>query len=240
MLRLIGLAISIGIADSINPGTIAPALYLAHGEGGRRRVAEFTLAVFAVGILGGAAIALGPGRLLLSALPHPTHHTRYLLETIAGVVMLVGGLYLLRYRKTLAGKPLPEVNAEGRSSAWLGATITAIELPTAFPYFAVIAAVVGSGLGPARQLSLLMLFNLCFIGPLLGILGVLTFAPNRADQLLGSAREWLQDNWPMALAGLLLVAGLFVTLLGTTGLAGRRSRFVRFMRHFPRVLRSVK
>ena len=47
----------------------------------------------------------------------------------------------------------PEFDAEGRSSALLGATITAVELPTAFPYFAAIAAIVGSGLGagaPAR------------------------------------------------------------------------------------------
>ena len=32
MLRLIGLAVSIGLADSMNPSTIAPALYLAIGR----------------------------------------------------------------------------------------------------------------------------------------------------------------------------------------------------------------
>ena len=48
MLRLVGIVISIGLADSLNPSTIAPALYLATGERGRERVAEFTFAVFAV------------------------------------------------------------------------------------------------------------------------------------------------------------------------------------------------
>ena len=48
MIRLLGLVISIGIADSLNPTTIAPALYLASGRHPRRQVAEFTLAVFAV------------------------------------------------------------------------------------------------------------------------------------------------------------------------------------------------
>ena len=59
MLRLIGIVVSIGLADSINPTTIGPALYLATGERARGRVAEFTFAVFAVYFLGGAAIAVG-------------------------------------------------------------------------------------------------------------------------------------------------------------------------------------
>jgi hypothetical protein len=72
MFRLIGLVISIGIADSLNPSTIAPALFMASGEDARRRVTEFTIAVFAVYFLGGAAIALGPGQLLLSLIRTPT------------------------------------------------------------------------------------------------------------------------------------------------------------------------
>ena len=35
MLRLIGLVVSIGLADSLNPTTLAPALYLASGEHAR-------------------------------------------------------------------------------------------------------------------------------------------------------------------------------------------------------------
>ena len=54
MVRLVGIVISIGLADSLNPTTIAPALYLATGERARGRVAEFTAGVFAVYFLGGA------------------------------------------------------------------------------------------------------------------------------------------------------------------------------------------
>ncbi len=32
MLRLIALVVSIGLADSMNPSTVVPALYLASGE----------------------------------------------------------------------------------------------------------------------------------------------------------------------------------------------------------------
>ena len=73
----------------------------------------------------------------------------------------------------------------------LGATITAIELPTAFPYFAAIAAVVGSGVGVGRQLFLIVLFNVCFVLPLVAIVVTLTVAGDAAKQPLAAARRWL-------------------------------------------------
>ena len=62
MLRLFGIVVSIGLADSMNPSTIAPGLYLAVGERARSSLIQFTLAVFAVNLVGGAVIALGPGQ----------------------------------------------------------------------------------------------------------------------------------------------------------------------------------
>jgi cytochrome c biogenesis protein CcdA len=237
MLRLIGLAVSIGLADSLNPTTIAPALYLAAGDRARANVTEFTLGVFAVYFIGGAAIALGPGQLLLSLVPKPDRNTRHIIEVVVGVAMLFAAAMLWRHRDRLAERRLPQPKSESRSSALLGATITAVELPTAFPYFAVIAAIVGSGLGPARQLLVLLLFNVCFVAPLLGIVGTLTFGGRHTDRMLAIGRNFLQRYWPIILSGLMLLAGLFVVLLGVTGLTGSsRSHFGRFMRHFRQVL----
>jgi cytochrome c biogenesis protein CcdA len=238
MLRLIGLALSIGLADSLNPTTIAPALYLAHGtaSAARTKVIEFTAAVFIVYLVGGLAIALGPGQLVLSALPRPGHHVRWIIEIIVGGAMVLAAAILWRRRRKLAERPLPMINPDGKSSAILGATITAIELPTAFPYFAAIAAIVGADLDFPRELALLLLFNVCFISPLLAIVAVLKFAPDRSEQLLDGAREWMQKRWPVLLACLLARAGLFVVWLGTTGLAGK---FVHrhLTGHLPRILR---
>jgi cytochrome c biogenesis protein CcdA len=221
MLRLLGLVISIGIADSLNPTTIAPALYMATGERARERVTEFTVAVFAVYLVGGTAIALGPGQLLLSLVPHPGRDVAHVLEILAGVAMLVAAALLWRHRDRLSDRSPPDFDPHGRSSAVLGATITAVELPTAFPYFAAIAAIVGSGLDPARQFVLLLLFNICFVLPLIAIVGTLTFGGSHADRLLAVWRDFLQRHWPGLLAGVALVAGLFVILLGATGLAAR-------------------
>ena len=238
MLRLIGLVVSIGLADSLNPGTIAPAMYLATGPRARARVTEFTLGVFAVYFIGGALIALGPGRLLLSLIRRPSHDARHWLEIVIGVGLIAAAWVLWAFRQRLAERELPAFTRAGRSSAWLGATITAFELPTAFPYFAAIAAIVGSGLGAPRQLALLLLFNLCFILPLVAMVATLSVAGERGDALLLRAREFLERQWPVVLATLMLLAGVLAVLFGATGLAGTgHGRFGRFARHLRHIIK---
>jgi len=227
MLRLVGIVVSIGLADSLNPSTIAPALYMATGERARGRVAEFTFAVFAVYFLGGAAIAVGAGELIRDLVPHPRHQIANIIEVAVGVALIAGAAFLWRHRHRLSDRDPPRFDPHGRSSWVLGASITAVELPTVFPYFAAIAAIVGANLGPVRDLTLLFLFNVCFVLPLLLILGTLTFAPHKSEQILSVAREFLQRRWPTLLAGLALAAGLFVVLLGVTGLGATHSRFLR-------------
>jgi cytochrome c biogenesis protein CcdA len=236
MLRLIGLVISIGIADSLNPTTIAPALYLASGERARERVSEFTAAVFLVYLLGGAAIALGPGQLLLSLIPRPDREDQHVLEIIVGAAMLVAAAWLWRHRDRLSMREPLAPNPEGKSSAILGATITAIELPTAFPYFFAISAIVGSGYGLPRQIFLLLLFNICFVLPLIAIVLTLHFAGDRAEQVLTKWRGRLQAHWPGLLAGVALLAGVFVILLGVTGFVGPHAGISRLFHPFKQLL----
>lgn len=237
MLRLIGLAVSVGLADSLNPTTIAPALYLASGERARANVAEFTFGVFAVYLVGGIVIALGPGQLLLSLIPKPGPEVGHIIETVVGAALIGASVMLWRHRDRLSEHTLPQPKGKRRSSVILGATITAVELPTAFPYFAVIAATIGADIDAPRQILILLLFNLCFIAPMLGILATLTFAGSHADRLLAIGRNFLQKNWPLLLSGLMFLAGLFVVLLGVTGLTSHgHSRFSRFMRHFRHLL----
>jgi cytochrome c biogenesis protein CcdA len=231
MLRLIGIVVSIGIADSLNPTTIGPALYMAEGKHAVSRVVEFTAAVFAVYLVGGLAIALGPGELILDLAPRPSHDARHIIEIVAGASMLVGAAVLWHRRNVL---PTPERRGHGRerergSSAILGATITAVELPTAFPYFAAIAAVVGSGISGPREIFLLVLFNVCFVLPLIAIALLLALAGDNAAAMLTQSRDGLRANWPKLLAAVALLAGLFVVLLGFTGLFAHRA-FGRFMR----------
>ena len=66
MLRLAGLVVSIALADSLNPSTVGPALYLAAAERPRREVLRFTGTVAANGSTYPAAAGLsGPDAALL-------------------------------------------------------------------------------------------------------------------------------------------------------------------------------
>ena len=145
-----------------------------------------------------------------------------MIEVVVGVGILIAGVLLWYHRGRLGEREPPDISAGGRGTWLLGATITIVELPTAFPYFAVIAAIVGSGLGPVRQLTLLLIFNVCFVLPLLAIVAVLTFGGERTDRLLAAGRDFLQRRWPVVLSVVAVVAGVFVIGLGVTGLTGTR------------------
>jgi cytochrome c biogenesis protein CcdA len=222
MLRLLGVVVSIGLADSLNPSTLAPALYLATGENAVRDLIQFTLGVVGVYLLGGLLLVIGPGEAILALVPHPHATARYVLETIAGVVMLVAAFLLWTHRYRLA-KPRSDdekPKEAGRPALLLGVTITVVELPTAFPYFAAIAAIVGSGEGLVHQLLLVVIYNACFVLPLVLIIVVVEVAGDQAERILSRVRDFFQQHWPVILAVVALVAGVFTTVIGVLGLAG--------------------
>jgi cytochrome c biogenesis protein CcdA len=219
MLRLTALMVAIGLADSLNPTTVGPALFLAAGKRGRRRVAEFTFAVFAVYLLGGAAIALGPGEVVLSAFPHPRGGGAHILEVVAGTALLGVSIVVWSRRRGMGRLKPAATHPKVRSSALLGATISAVELPTAFPYFAAIAAISGSGFNASGRILLLVLFNVCFVLPLIGIIAML-FVSQSAASTLSRARDRLQAHAPAVLAGVAFVAGALVVTAGVAGLSG--------------------
>jgi cytochrome c biogenesis protein CcdA len=141
MLRRVAVMISVGLADSINPSTVGPALYLT--TAGRRviRVMLFTAGVFLVELAAGIALTIGPGRLLLGLIPHPRDTVKHMIELVAGLVLLAVAVALWVGRRSLARRELPMRAGGGGSAFTAGASIAAVELPTAAPYFAVIAGI---------------------------------------------------------------------------------------------------
>ena len=179
MLRLIGIVISIGLADSLNPTTIGPALYLAGGERaprprGRVHARRCSLVYF----VGGAAIALGPGQLILSARAPPAATTaRHIIEIVAGAAMLVGGGAAVAPPAAARAARAAELRPGGTIERAARRDDHRDRAADRFPYFAAIAAIVGSGLGPARQLvparAVQRVLRRCRCSV---IVGVLTFA----------------------------------------------------------------
>jgi cytochrome c biogenesis protein CcdA len=217
MLRRIVVALSVGLADSLNPSTIGPALYLATLPERIRRVTEFTIGVFAVNFLAGVLLTVGPGRLLLGLVPHPRGTVKHVIELVAGVALVALSAALWSGRRSLARRSLP-MPSDGRSSLVTGASIAAVELPTAAPYFAVIAAIVASDAGLPEEIGLVALYNIAFVLPLLAIIVAMLIAGKRADPLLQRAGAFVQRRWPVVLAGLLMFVGGVLAFLGGSGL----------------------
>ena len=190
---------------------------------------EFTAGVFLVYLLGGAAIALGPGQLLLSLVPRPDHEDRAVLEIIAGVAMLIAAFVLWRHRDRLS---TPADEADQRPTEVERAARRDDHRDRAADRVPVLRRDRGDrrlGLRTPRQVFLLVAVQRLLraaAGRDRGAADVL--ARPRAGALLGTRLA------PGAVAGVrrvAVLAGLFVILLGTAYLAD--SRFSQLLRHFP-------
>jgi cytochrome c biogenesis protein CcdA len=221
VLALLLLVVSVGLADSVNPSTIAPALILAVRPHGARPLALFILGVFGVSLAGGLVLLLGPGKLILSALPHPDAHTKAVAEVAGGVLLLVLAAATWLGRERLAARIAessddPERGERGALA--LGAGIMAVELPTALPYFAAIAAILASELSLASEVFLVVVYNVAFVAPLLGLLLVLKLAGPKASARIEQAGAWLRLHGPEVIAVLLALIGVVVAIVGLSHL----------------------
>jgi cytochrome c biogenesis protein CcdA len=216
MPALMLLVASIAVADSINPSTVIPALWVASTP--KAHLGSFTVGVFTVYLLGGLVLVFGPGPALISALHHIQGTFEHALEAAGGVlaVAIAVRLWATRNRPRTAKLPRP---VGTRSSAFaLGAGIMALELPTAFIYFGAISAVLASHSGSATEVSLLLVYNALFVAPVVGILVIRRLAGERADRWLAWAWERVVGFGQLVLAALTGGGGTALLTLGVIGL----------------------
>jgi cytochrome c biogenesis protein CcdA len=223
MLALAVLVGTIGLADSLNPSTLGPALVIATGEGAVPRLIAFTVGVFAVSLVGGLVLVLGPGQVLLSALPHPSPKAKHIAQLAGGVVLIGLGVAAWVRRRRLARDLTSD--RDGRTGAGvlsalgLGAGIMAVELPTAVPYFAAVAAIIGAHGGTAARVILVGIYNIAFVLPLLLVIAVRAWAGREAAGALVRMRRWLGCRAGAILASVLAAAGAGLLGLGIAGIA---------------------
>ncbi len=211
------LVLGIALVDGLNPSTIAPALVLALKRRGVVLVSLFTLGVFVPSLAAGLLVVAGPGQALIDLIPHVGPLAKHLLEIGAGVVLAAVAWTLWIHRRRVAGGMSREPPGGALGAAGLGAGIILAELPTAFPYFAALAAIVGSTANLAGQLELVALFNVAFILPLLVIIGVRAVAGPRAEAVLELTRRAMERY-----AGVILpcAVGLIAAVLLILGILG--------------------
>ena len=208
--------VAIALPDALNPSLIVAAAYLTLGAHPVRRSLVFTITAFAVTLAGGLAIALGLGDLILSLLPKLSHTAKWDVITVVGVLVMCGGAVLWWRRDSLAGEPTDRHREpdEGSSAALMGAGIAGVELLTAFPYFAAIAMVLGSSVSAPSKISLLVLYNLVYVLPLVAIVVIRAVMGEKGAELLLPITTWLQTHWPIVVAPVAVAAGAAVTVFG--------------------------
>jgi Sap, sulfolipid-1-addressing protein len=210
------LVASIAVADSLNPSTVVPALWLASTP--RAHLVSFTFGVFAMYLAGGLVLVFGPGPALISALHHIRGTVEHSVEAAGGVVFLVVafGVWRSRHSERLARLPQPGCT---RSSAFtLGAGIMAVELPTAFMYFGAISAILAAHPVAVVKVSLMVAYNALFVAPLVAILAIRRLAGEHTERWLASGWTRLLGFGQLLLAGVTGGAGAVLLIIGVTSL----------------------
>ena len=219
MLKLAVTVIAIALPDCINPTLIGGELFVATGQHPKRRTVEFTLAAWTVTFLFGLALALGLGDLILSFVPKPGPVVKYALVAAAGLVLVLGGAGVwIRRRSLVSSEPANEQDKPRGSAVLIGAGVAGLELATAFPYFAAIALIVGSGVSAAGKLSLLILYCVVYTLPLIAIAIICAVMGDRAETVLRPAGEWLSAHWPAVVGPLTAALGMAVLVFGVVEL----------------------
>jgi len=210
------LVASIAVADSINPSTVVPALWMASTP--RAHLVSFTFGVFAMYLAGGLVLVFGPGPALISALHHIGGTVEHSLEAAGGVVVLAVAFGVWRSRNSERLARLPQPGCTRASAFMLGAGIMAVELPTAFMYFGAISAVLASHRAAGVEVALIVVYNALFVAPLVAILAIRRLAGERTERWLASGWTRLLGFGQLLLAGVTGGAGAVLLIIGVTGL----------------------
>ncbi len=217
MLGLTLLVASIALADSVNPSTIIPALWLA-GAPAAARLASYTLGVFAVYLAGGMVLVFGPGRVLIALLHHVQGPVEHALLAALGVFALAVAIFMWRSRATTSAQPRPRRVYTRASAFALGAGIMAVELPTAFMYFGAISAILAARLVAPLEISLLIAYNAIFVAPLVAILAGRRLAGDRAEGWITAAEARIRRLGQLTLTAVAGAAGAALLAIGLNGL----------------------
>jgi cytochrome c biogenesis protein CcdA len=197
--------LALALVDSINPSAIVVTLYLLSRGRVPAQVLVYVAAIFLTYLTLGVTMMSGIDALLPSLGNMGSSRLGFIVQGLIGLAML---LYAILAPPTAKSAARLEPSARSYAAlAFLGVTVTAMELPTAVPYFGAIALLTTAELRMAQWLPLLVLYNAIFVlPPVLLLLGHIVCG-KRLDARYVELRERLQAGaretmlWILALVG---------------------------------------
>ena len=211
------LVASVALADSINPSTVIPGLWLANARSGSI-LASYTLGVFSVYTIGGLILLVGPGPALIDTLRHVQGPVEHAVQVVGGILALTFAVLMWLARTQTNDEPRIRRPCSHASAFALGAGIMAVELPTAFMYFGAISAIIAARVAAPLQISLLVIYNALFVAPLIALLVLRHLLGDQAERWIVSAEARLRRFGQLALTGVAGAAGAVLLTLGLSGL----------------------
>jgi cytochrome c biogenesis protein CcdA len=208
----------IGLADSLNPSTIGPALLYAVRSHRPFQLLAFTAGVFLTSFAAGAVIVAGPGQLLVDKIPHLSAHTKALGEVGLGVALVILSAVLWHFRGHVSRTIAKEPGSGLRGAFTLGVGVILVELPTAVPYFGALAVISGSKKSLPTQLGLVVVFNVAFVLPLVLIALAQAFGGSNAARFLMWTRGFVNRAGAAVLAVAIGAIGVGLIAFGGYGL----------------------
>lgn len=207
-----------GLADSLNPATIAVAAVLATG---RRPVPRLLMYALGTGLTyfgGGLLLVLGPAGILHALLHRKPTTAGHVGEIAIGVIGILAAVWIWTRKPGAVEKRVPTEVSPPRALL-LGAGITVVDLPTALMYFAAIALIVRADISHASEVGLLVVFNVAYVVPLLAVTVLAGVLGTRAEPLLERLRAFVA-RWGHRLLALLTGGGAaYILVKGIAGLA---------------------
>ena len=134
-----------------------------------------------------------------------------------GALFLIGHDRLTRPKERGADEKRQRTR-RGGSAFIFGAGLALAELPTAFPYFAALAAIEAADVSVPAEAALVVVFNLLFLLPVFLIAGLIAVFPSIGESLVEPIRRWMSRHWPQVLATVLGTGGAILVIVGARGL----------------------
>ena len=209
MNTLIAPLVAIAALDSLNPTATAIQVYLLSTPKPIVRSLLFILGVFLGNWTAGLFIVLGFGKmittLISSAGSFLSNPIIYVLQFIIGTVMLAVGWTLNTTDEHKAVKH-PK-NLKPTYTFLLGLGVTIWEFPTALPYLAALERVIQARLDLLSSISVLGLYNVLFVLPLIVLLGIYIVFQESAAALLQAINRSINKFAPKILRVILIGLG---------------------------------
>lgn len=226
MLLLLTSIITLALIDSLNPSTIAAQIFLLALKKPISRVVSFILGTF--------VMYTAFGFIIVFILGEPIKGFFYELGSTDYLILLAIGIALIAVGTILGWKRY--IGKEGRSKSegyvkkamapmmamlktlnpvhtfFFGMASTAFDLPTSAFYFVALASLLEAGVGPFETTSLLILYNLLYILPLIVILLIYMIARDRSGPLMNRINRLIGEWSGRLVISILICIGVILVV----------------------------